>query len=196
MSPGSRLWHSLNVILGPAMRPLLQFVAAIGMATSVVLIVLVSFADPIRDYQRIRYLVAIGQIDELRNAMEQYRRDCGGYPDEDGALNALVANPGAVSWHGPYIQSIPFDPWGRPYRYLIRPNSMKPEIVSFGADGREGGRSFNADVSSQNLPRRIPESPLEKRVNRTYIGIWVGAWVVLIASISICKKTSRWSKGR
>ena len=165
------------------------------MATSVVLIVLGFYADPIHDPQRIRYLVAIAQIDELKKAMEQYRRDCNGYPDEDRGLNALIANPGVVFWHGPYQQAIPLDPWGRPYRYLVQPNSIEPEIFSYGADGREGGKSFNADLSSRNLTQRIPKSPLEKRVNRTYVGIWVGAWAMLIASVLVCRKALRLSKG-
>lgn len=44
------------------------------------------------------------------------------------------------------------DPWGRPYQYNSPgPRSEPFEVMTFGADGREGGEGENADVYSWQL---------------------------------------------
>ena len=40
------------------------------------------------------------------------------------------------------------DPWGNPYQYRSPADRAPYEIVSFGADGREGGAGTAADVSN------------------------------------------------
>ena len=43
------------------------------------------------------------------------------------------------------------DPWGNPYEYNS-PGAKEPyEVISFGADGREGGDGINADIYSWQL---------------------------------------------
>jgi type II secretion system protein G len=91
------------------------------------------------------------------------RRDCNGYPDEGCGLNALITNDGAVCWKGPYMQAIPFDPWGRPYRYLVRPDSIEPEIISYGADGREGGESDKLLASLRSWEQEASRRKTEGR---------------------------------
>jgi general secretion pathway protein G len=45
-------------------------------------------------------------------------------------------------------KEIPLDPWGQAYVYRAPGRSGGYEIVSYGADGREGGDGDNADIAS------------------------------------------------
>ena len=51
--------------------------------------------------------------------------------------------------NGPYIEgSISKDPWGYDYLYKSPSGDLDFEILSYGADGKEGGEKENADISS------------------------------------------------
>ena len=55
------------------------------------------------------------------------------------------------NWNGPYWkkQSVPKDPWGNEYKYAAPARNGAPyEIISLGADGKEGGEGANKDISS------------------------------------------------
>jgi type II secretion system protein G len=88
------------------------------------------------------------QIQTFRSAIEAYYRDCGRYPTTAEGLAALVTNPGAPGWAGPYLTEIPLDPWSNPYRFTSPGTHGDFDIVSFGADGRPGGSADNEDVVS------------------------------------------------
>ncbi|HEX8665754.1 MAG TPA: type II secretion system major pseudopilin GspG [Beijerinckiaceae bacterium] len=94
------------------------------------------------------------QIESLGSALDLYYLDAGRYPNTSEGLNALVQKPtGAQVWNGPYLKGgkVPMDPWGNPYQYRSPGERAPYEIVSLGADGREGGTGTAADVS--NLQR-------------------------------------------
>ena len=81
---------------------------------------------------------AQGQMKSLADALNQYRLDSGNYPDETLGLNALTTRPAnAGNWQGPYLKSLPPDPWGNPYLFKnpgTPPNDA--EIISLGRDGK------------------------------------------------------------
>jgi len=55
---------------------------------------------------------------------------------------------------GGYLQeiTIPKDGWGNDFVYLLDPGDGKPfVIISYGADGKEGGEDYDADISCNNL---------------------------------------------
>ncbi|MBN2975381.1 type II secretion system protein GspG [Pseudomonas fluorescens] len=91
---------------------------------------------------------AQGQMKSLGDAMNQYRLDNGNYPDETLGLNALVTRPAnAPHWQGPYVKTLPLDPWGNPYLYKyhgVPPNDA--DIISLGRDGKAGGENTYADI--------------------------------------------------
>ena len=89
--------------------------------------------------QRIRTQTLVGNI-------EMYRLQVGKYPEN---LGALVRNPGSDKWEGPYAKDADLkDAWGNDYRYTL-PGQSKPfDLVSLGADNREGGEGENRDVSN------------------------------------------------
>ncbi len=90
------------------------------------------------------------QIENFGTALDSFLVDMGRYPSTQEGLKALRAKTdGSEKWNGPYLKKeIPNDPWGSSYAYRAPGRSGGYEIVSFGADGREGGEGENADITS------------------------------------------------
>jgi len=89
---------------------------------------------------KIRMQHLVGQI-------EIYKLEVGRYPEN---LQALVKQPpGLDKWNGPYAKDDDLkDAWGNDFRYQV-PGSSKPfDLVSLGADGREGGEGENRDIAN------------------------------------------------
>jgi general secretion pathway protein G len=88
----------------------------------------------------------------IENAVQRFQLDCGRLPDEsEGGLEALLIAPPDLEeqWNGPYLkQSQLLDPWGNPYLYVSEGqyNLGSFDLVSYGADGQEGGEDDNADI--------------------------------------------------
>ena len=94
--------------------------------------------------------IEIGQIGQ---ALDLYKLEIGRYPSSSEGLQALVTAPaGVANWNGPYWKKaqIPKDPWGNEYRYTSPGQKGDYDIVSLGADGKEGGEGANKDISSAN----------------------------------------------
>jgi general secretion pathway protein G len=87
---------------------------------------------------------AKAEIRTLMTAIEMYRMK---YKELPPSLDALISNPKGIKFLDQ--EKIPPDPWGTPYVYT--PNGREFTIVSLGADKRQGGTGFEADVSSSNL---------------------------------------------
>ena len=103
-------------------------------------------------YQQInpaRATAARSQIDAFMTALDNYLIDVGSYPTTEQGLEALRTDPGVADWRGPYLRKeIPLDPWGTDYVYRAPGRSGGFEIVSYGADGLEGGSDEAADLES------------------------------------------------
>ena len=92
---------------------------------------------------------AKAQIELLGQALDQFRLDTGRYPTTTEGLNALMVDPGAPNWDGPYLKkAVPNDPWGRPYNYQSPGNHGDYDLLSYGTDGSPGGESDNKDITS------------------------------------------------
>jgi general secretion pathway protein G len=93
--------------------------------------------------------IEIGQIEQ---ALELYKLELGRYPSGQEGLKALIEAPaGTSNWNGPYWKkaALPKDPWGNEYKY-VAPGQQGPfDIVSLGADGREGGEGPNRDITNR-----------------------------------------------
>jgi len=79
--------------------------------------------------------------------------DTGRYPTQEEGLSVLITEPSDVKGYqsGGYINSttLPKDAWTHDFVYIDHPESGKPYvIVSYGADGQEGGEGFDADLYS------------------------------------------------
>lgn len=91
------------------------------------------------------------QVEDLSQTLDMYKLDVGSYPTTEQGLNALVENPGDVQrWNGPYLKKnkIPLDPWNNEYRYTSPGEHGKFDIMSLGADGKEGGEGEDQDIVS------------------------------------------------
>lgn len=104
-------------------------------------------------YQRIKpakQSVGHAQIENFATALDGFYIDVGRYPSTQEGLRVLRTKPESVDkWNGPYLKKeVPVDPWGNAYIYRAPGRSGGYEILSHGADGREGGEAENADIHS------------------------------------------------
>lgn len=89
------------------------------------------------------------QLESLSSALDLYYLDLGRYPSSGEGLAALSQKPGnAVGWNGPYLRggTVPLDPWSHPYVYRSPGERGAFDILSYGADGQEGGSGVAADI--------------------------------------------------
>jgi general secretion pathway protein G len=98
------------------------------------------------------------QIKNFETALKLYRLDNGFYPDTQQGLDALVEKPttGRIPSKYPpggYLEKkkIPPDPWGNPYIYVSPGLHGDFDIISRGADGKEGGEGKDADINNWDL---------------------------------------------
>jgi general secretion pathway protein G len=98
--------------------------------------------------------VAKANAASLATAMKTFMADYGRAPESGTPITVLIDRPSDMpetSWHGPYVDSIEAlnDPWGRPF-VLVIPGQKNYDfdIVSYGADGQQGGEGENADVTA------------------------------------------------
>jgi general secretion pathway protein G len=94
------------------------------------------------------------QIQSFASALDLYYLDVGRFPTSADGLSALARDPGGQrTWNGPYIKGsgIPNDPWGHPYVYRSPGERSSYDIISYGADGQEGGAGTAADISTATL---------------------------------------------
>ena len=98
---------------------------------------------------------AMIQIRELADAVDMFCADNGFYPPNDQGLRALVKKGTSVKvWPADgYLKSktVPKDPWGNDYVYVHPGAGGAVDIISYGADGREGGSGVDADITNHTL---------------------------------------------
>jgi general secretion pathway protein G len=87
------------------------------------------------------------RIQHLAGQIEMYRLEVGKYPEN---LQALVRQPpGLDKWNGPYVKDADLkDAWGNDYRFTVPGQGKAFDLVSLGADGKDGGEGENKDVSN------------------------------------------------
>lgn len=131
---------------GFTLTEVLVTMAIIGLlATGVVLAVLPRLGDA-------SVTKARSDIASYQSALELYRLDNFAYPSEEQGLEALVDAPNGVDARrypeNGYIQRLQDDPWGNPYVYRNPGEFGEIDILSYGADGQEGGDGANADIGN------------------------------------------------
>jgi general secretion pathway protein G len=84
---------------------------------------------------------AKADIATLEQGVEMYRLNKLHYPAGEDGLQAVVSEG--------FVKRLPNDPWGNPYRYAAPGRDGREfDIMSYGADGREGGEGEDADIGS------------------------------------------------
>ena len=105
-------------------------------------------------YNKARAEATKVQIRQLGTILDQYRLDCGFYPNTDQGLEALIEAPTSgqkCRSYDPegYIKDrkVPKDGFDNDFVYLSDGKSY--EIRSLGQDGKEGGEGLDKDLSSK-----------------------------------------------
>ncbi len=89
------------------------------------------------------------EIATICDALETYYTVHDRYPGPDEGLDALTAATDKLP--EALLQSVPVDPWGRQYQYVVPGRDAAYEVITFGADGREGGDGVDEDIISSEL---------------------------------------------
>jgi general secretion pathway protein G len=102
---------------------------------------------------RARVVTTKTNLKVLHTAVNQFKMDTGRFPTEDEGLMALIEQPSDVIDYpeGGYLETteVTKDGWGNDFFYEVYPESGKPfRIVSYGADGEEGGEGYDTDLYS------------------------------------------------
>ena len=95
--------------------------------------------------------IAKAKMAILDNAIGRFNLACGRYPDETQQLEELLVQPEGLEekWDGPYLKrSDLLDPCSNPYAYREEGerNPGSYDLISWGADGAEGGEGDNEDI--------------------------------------------------
>jgi general secretion pathway protein G len=77
-----------------------------------------------------------------------FKLDNGTYPDTEEGLQALVSHPDPEQYPNystqPYLEKLPKDSWRQLFTYVKEGDKF--DLISFGADRKEGGTGEAADI--------------------------------------------------
>lgn len=97
---------------------------------------------------------ARAQIEMLGSALDMFRLDYGRFPETEEGLKLLWEKPaddakGTNNWKGPYLKKkVEKDAWGNEYKYKSPGEHSEYDLISLGADNKEGGIGEDADINS------------------------------------------------
>ena len=111
-------------------------VVIIGLMATVVTIATTGYLE------RAKKERAKADIITYANAVDSYFLMKGKYPETQEGLKVLVPE---------FVKGIQNDPWGKAYQYLRPGRTTAYDIISYGADGREGGSGGDADILASDL---------------------------------------------
>jgi len=84
----------------------------------------------------------------LAGRFEQFELDNGTLPDTEEGMQALLSNPDSDKYPNypvvPYLKKPKKDAWNTPFVYVKKGSDI--EIISFAADRREGGETWDKDI--------------------------------------------------
>jgi len=91
------------------------------------------------------------QMKVISNVLKNYKFLLGNFPSTEEGLDALVKNPDPNRYtnypDGSFLDEgrLPKDAWGHPFYYTNDDSEF--EIISLGADAKEGGDGENSDIT-------------------------------------------------
>jgi general secretion pathway protein G len=91
------------------------------------------------------------QLETLSNSLNTYQLDLGTYPTTAQGLSVLWRDSeNRPDWNGPYVRRERqlIDPWGQAFIYRTPGKNGPFDLITLGADGKEGGRGDDADLSA------------------------------------------------
>jgi general secretion pathway protein G len=131
-------------VRGFTLVELIVVIAIIGVLASVVVVRYAGKTD------QAKVAAAKMQIAQIEGAVIEFQAHCNRLPQ---SLDELVHKPGdCPNWQdGGYLKGtkVTKDPWGHDYLFKVEGSNF--ELISLGADGKEGGSGVDADISSLNM---------------------------------------------
>ena len=105
--------------------------------------------------QEAKVSAAKSQISVLYQAVVDFHMKMGRLPDENVGLSELVENTANDPKWKRFLEAdeVPLDPWGNEYVYIME-SDTDFQIISYGADGQEGGEGNNADISNRGIKKQ------------------------------------------
>lgn len=88
------------------------------------------------------------EIAKIVEALEAFYAVRNHYPTNEEGLAPLVEK--SKEFPDGLLSKIPKDPWNNEYVYNCPGRNSSFEVISYGADGREGGEDENLDLSSSD----------------------------------------------
>ena len=132
---------------GFTMVELMAILIIIGLLATLVATKVVDQID------RAKVTTTKANLKSLHDKVNQFKMDTGEFPTEEDGLYALIEEPADITGYqtGGYLETteIPKDGWGNEFIYERFPESGKQfVIISYGADGEEGGEDYDTDLYS------------------------------------------------
>jgi len=161
-TPGEREGKGTPTSLPASLRLLLGSVSGFTLIELMVVIIILGILAGLivprimEDPDKAKVVKAKLQIESFSAALKRYKLDNGDYPSTDQGLQALVEKPsvGKIPNRYPekgYLPKIPKDPWGNDYVYICPGEHGDFDMISYAADGKEGGEGKDADVRSWEI---------------------------------------------
>ena len=160
----SRLHHRFSLIVAPSHQRSRKSREGYSLLEILVVLAIIALIAAVvgprlfAQLDRSKTTAARIQAKAIKGALETMRIDIGRLPSQQEGLNLLIQADATTvpGWQGPYMDALPSDPWGRPYVYVAPAEAAgatpsgggAARVLSYGADGQEGGSGVNADVSS------------------------------------------------
>jgi general secretion pathway protein G len=91
------------------------------------------------------------QLETLEHSLQFYQIDVGDFPTTEQGLEVLWQAPKDMpAWNGPYVRREKqlLDPWGHTFIYRAPGKTRPYDLITLGADGKEGGTGDNADIAA------------------------------------------------
>lgn len=121
---------------------LMVVIVIIGLLAGVVTVSVRSYL--IRSRQNVAKL----EIAKICQALDTFYSHFDKYPTNEKGINALTEK--TTAFPDGLLNKLPMDPWGHPYEYQSPGRKGAFEVISYGADHREGGTGADTDISSDD----------------------------------------------
>jgi general secretion pathway protein G len=92
------------------------------------------------------------EIARLVQALETFYSIHDRYPTNDEGIEVLAIK--SDEFPDGILNKVPDDPWRRPYQYNSPGENGPFEVISLGADGREGGAGADTDIHSDDFDKQ------------------------------------------
>jgi general secretion pathway protein G len=96
------------------------------------------------------------QIENVSQALDLFKLDQNKYPTRLEDLQNMPPDVDPKKWPpGGYLRKAPRDGWDREFIYRVPGTRGQPyDIISLGADGREGGDGYDADIWNSDANKK------------------------------------------